>query len=233
MKLAELSWRKFKKLEPEVALIPTGSTEQHGPHAPFMTDSLIAEEIARSSSEETNSLLLPPMKVGVSGEHRNFPGTLYLSPETFRKQLEETVLSAHESGIEKFVVVNGHGGNISSIKEVCKKLYHKHGVKALEWTWFNAISAREMGHAGALETSLVQYLREDLINEPLNKGADSWGRSFHGTRIAYDTSKFTRDGVVGDPREGSAKKGEEIFNKSTEKLSSLIRELSEQDKNLF
>ncbi len=233
MKLGELSWRKFEEEKPEVALLPTGSTEQHGPHAPLLTDSLIAEKIAEGAAGETGALILPPIRVGVSREHGNFPGTLYLSPETFRRQLRETVISAHGSGLEKFVVVNGHGGNISPIKEACSTLYHDEDIKALEWTWFKAISARGMGHAGELETSLILYLREELITEPINKGAESWGRSCHGSRMDYDTSKFTEDGVVGDPRQSSAKKGEELFKKSIKKLSKLIEELVNPDSGLF
>ncbi len=225
MKIGEISWTDFQEATPSCALLPTGSTEQHGPHGPMATDTIIAEAIAARAAEETETLLLPTIDVGVSREHANFPGSLYLHPEVFRAQLKEIILSAHNSGIDKFVIVNGHGGNVSSIQEVCKTLYYDHDVRAIEWTWFNAISAPEMGHTGKLETSLIMYLREELVGEPIEKGAESWGHSLHGARWAYDTKEFSESGVVGDPTEASREKGEELFDKSTEKLIKLIKSM--------
>lgn len=227
MKIGEISWTNFQKASPSLALIPTGSTEQHGPHGPIATDTIIAEAIAERAAEETETLLLPTIDVGVSREHSSFPGTLSLPPEVFRAQLREIILSASDSGIEKFVVVNGHGGNVSSIREICKDLYHDHGLEAIEWTWFNAISPREMGHAGKLETSLIMYLREELVGKPIERGSGSWGHSLHGARWDYDTKEFSENGVVGNPSEASREKGEDLFNKSTEKLIKLIKSMRE------
>jgi len=225
MKLGEMSWKDFKNREPKTAVIPTGSTEQHGPHGPLKTDTLIAEAMAEKAAEETDTLLLPSINVGVSREHLSFPGTLSLSPDTFRSQLTDTILSAHESGVEKFVVVNGHGGNVRYIREVCENMYHDQDVFALEWTWFDAINASGMGHAGELETSLLLYLNEDLLGEPKEAGDASWGKKMHGVTFDYDTGVFTQDGVVGDPKKASAQKGKDIFEESTEKLSDLLKAL--------
>ncbi|MFB6291025.1 MAG: creatininase family protein [Candidatus Bipolaricaulia bacterium] len=225
MKIGEISWTDFQKTSPSIALLPTGSTEQHGPHAPMATDVIIAEAIAERAAEETETLLLPTIDIGVSQEHSNFPGSLSLPPEVFRAQLREIILSASDSGIEKFVVVNGHGGNVSSIQEVCRDLYHNQDVKAIEWTWFNAISSREMGHAGKLETSLIMHLREELVGKPIEKGSGSWGQSLHGARWDYDVKEFSENGVVGNPTEASGQKGEELFDKSTEKLINLIKSI--------
>ena len=225
MRIGEISWRKFEQKAPSIALLPTGSTEQHGPHGPMATDIIIAESIAVRAAEITETISLPPINIGVSQEHASFPGTLYLSPEVFRTQLRETILSAYETGIEKFVVVNGHGGNVSSIKEVCKYLYLDHDVKAIEWTWFNTISSGPMGHAGEMETSLIMYLQEELIDgENVESGARSWGQNFHRTRIAYDTREFTENGVVGDPTKATRERGKELFDESTEQLVSLIED---------
>lgn len=225
MKLGEMNWKDFKDREPKTAVIPSGSTEQHGPHGPLKTDSLIAEAMAEKATEETDTLLLPSINVGVSREHSSFPGTLTLSPDTFRSQLTDIILSAHESGVEKFVVVNGHGGNVRYIREVCENLYHDEELLALEWTWFDAINARGMGHAGELETSLLLYLQEDLLGEPRTSGDTSWGKKTHGATFDYDTGVFTEDGVVGDPKQASAEKGKKIFEESTRKLSDLLKAL--------
>lgn len=229
MNLEEMSWTDVEEQEPKVALLPTGSTEQHGPHCPLKTDSLIAKEIAKHVADKADILLLPSITVGVSREHSKFPGTLYLSPETFRRQISEIILSAQGSGLRKFVIVNGHGGNVFSIQEICKTLYHKHGVLTLEWTWFNAISAKNMGHAGELETSLVKFLKPELISGPIERGSDSWGRRFHGTRVAYDTSNFTRQGVVGNPTKATRENGKKLFDKATGKLLKLIKAIQNEE----
>ena len=233
MKIGEVSWTDFKQKGFSLALVPTGSTEQHGPHGPMATDTIIAEAIAARSAEATETILLPAINVGVSREHGKFPGSLYLPPDVFRDQLRETILSAYNSGIDKFVVVNGHGGNIASVQEVCKGLYHDREVKAIEWTWFNAISSGPMGHAGELETSFIMYLREELITNPLEKGASSWGKRIHGTRIAYDTSKFTKNGIVGDPTKATKERGEKLFEESTEKLIDLIEDFKNSEGTFF
>jgi len=161
----------------------------------------------------------------VSREHSSFPGTLSLSPDTFRGQLTDTILSAHDSGVEKFVVVNGHGGNVRYIREVCENLYHDHDILALEWTWFDAINASDMGHAGKLETSLIKYLNPGLLGDSLEPGSRNWGKSFHGSRIDYNTESFTSEGVVGNPDEATREKGEQLFGQATEKLSELLMDL--------
>lgn len=229
MKLQDMTWTDFKESDKTVGLIPTGSTEQHGPHGPFATDLIIAEEIANGAAENSEAIILPSIPVGVSKEHKDFQGSLYVTPGTFRRQLEEIILSASESGIENFVVVNGHGGNISAIYEVCKKLYIEYTTIALEWTWFNAISAKNMGHAGELETSLLLYLRPELVKEPREPGTETWGHRFHGTRVDYLTSSFAENGVVGDPTKASKEWGRSLFKKSTAKLENLIQDLANQD----
>ncbi len=225
MKLGEMNWKDYKDREPKTAVIPTGSTEQHGPHGPLQTDTLIAEAMAEKATEETDTLLLPSISIGVSREHSSFPGTLSLSPDTFRSQLTDILLSAHESGVEKFVVVNGHGGNVRYIREVCENLYHERDILALEWTWFDAVNASDMGHAGKLETSLIKYLNPDLLGDSFQPGSNSWGKNFHGSRIAYNTKSFTKEGVVGNPAEATREKGKKLFKRATKKLSELLTDL--------
>lgn len=225
MNLEEMTWKEVERGDNTVGLIPTGSTEQHGPHGPLGTDTIIAKEIAQSAANRTEALVLPAISVGISEEHRDFEGSLYISPDTFRKQLTEIILSAKSSGITKCVVVNGHGGNIAAIKEVCKNLYLEYTTIVLHWTWFDAISAKNMGHAGELETSLIKYLKPELIKEPLETGAENWGHKLHGSKFDYLTSSFTKNGVVGDPTKASKKKGKKLFSQATNKLTNLIEDL--------
>lgn len=223
MELENITRKELKNKDPEVALLPIGSTEQHGPHAPYKTDSLIATEITTKASEKTNTLMLPTIKISVSREHSSFKGTLYVSPNTFISYLTDTLKSASEQGINKFIIVNGHGGNRGIIRTVCMNLYHDNNIFAIKWNWWDAIDA-DLGHAGELETSLLKYLNPELISKPLKKGKNTWGKSVHGSTVDYDTSKFSKNGVIGDPANATKEKGKKTFKKSVKELTELIKE---------
>ncbi|MDY6774823.1 MAG: creatininase family protein [Halobacteria archaeon] len=230
MEIGDLTWTDVRDRETgfDVALLPVGSTEQHGPHAPIRTDALVATELARRAAEEEETVCLPPVNVGVSEEHADFDGTLYVSPDTFRSYVRETLESAATHGFEKAVVVNGHGGNIEALQEVCESLTRDGVVFATEWTWWRSLDdGYDMGHAGGLETSLVKYLKPELVSDSdMTKGADSWGEFVSGSFVAYDTAEFSENGVVGDPTDSSAEKGKEVFETSLESLGELIDYLS-------
>lgn len=240
MKLEESSWTEINESEFEVALFPVGSTEQHGPHAPLCTDSLIAREIAREASERTDELCLPSLNIGISEEHRQFDGTLHVSPSTFRRFVSETLRSLYEHGIGKTVVVNGHGGNIDALDELCASIYRSEDFFATHWTWWESIDLSElgieerMGHAGALETSLVMHLRDELVDSERlemgrDEGSESWGKFVHGSSVGYDSADFSENGVVGDPTNASKEKGEKLFESSADELVSLVEWLRENN----
>ena len=129
MILEEITIQELKNLEPEIGILPVGSTEQHGKHAPYKTDSLIATEIAKTASEKTDTLLLPTVSVSISKEHSNFKGTLHVSQNTLQDYIEDIIKSASESSIEKFIIVSGHGGNRGFIRGTCLNLYHEHNIQ--------------------------------------------------------------------------------------------------------
>ncbi|MFP4632713.1 MAG: creatininase family protein [Halobacteriota archaeon] len=223
MKIADVSTTELRDADVDVALLPTGSTEGHGPHAPLGTDALIAESIALEAADsEAGAAVLPTLAVGVSEEHRAFDGTLYLSPDTFRDVVSETLESASR-WFDVAVVVNGHGGNVPALREVCARLTRDDVLFATEWTWWRALERDDMGHAGRLESSLVDYL-VGLRSEPVD-GVDSWGRHVESSQVAYDSDEFTESGVVGPASEASSEEGEELFDDAVESLSRLVEEV--------
>lgn len=224
MNLEEMAWTELRDSPASVALLPTGSTEQHGPHAPLGTDSLAAESIAQAAAEDTDAAVcLPTVPVGVSEEHRGFDGTLYVSPDVFRSYVRETLESASR-WFDVAVAVNGHGGNVPALQEVCARLTRDGSLHAVEWTWWRALDRDDMGHAGKLESSMVQHLAE-LRGEP-EDGAESWGRYRESSATAYDVDEWTEDGVVGEASEASEELGEELFGSAVESLERLVEELA-------
>jgi creatinine amidohydrolase len=117
--LADLSWPEVRDIRDrvELVLIPIGSNEQHGPNLALRMDITAAAEFCRRASARLAPRLLvaPPVPWGVSLHHMNFPGTITLAPDTFVEVLVEVIQSLFQHGFERFLIVNGHGGNVAAM----------------------------------------------------------------------------------------------------------------------
>lgn len=114
MKLAEMTWKDVQAFSRDaVVVIPTGSLEQHGPHLPLFTDSLLATFVAEAVERKLPDqlLLTPTLWLGASGHHLAFAGTLSASFEAYQEAILSTVRSLAQHGFWKFYLLNGHGGN--------------------------------------------------------------------------------------------------------------------------
>ncbi|WP_101295453.1 creatininase family protein [Halegenticoccus soli] len=238
MRLSELTWTDVADLDADLALLPVGSTEQHGPHAPLGTDTLNAVAVAEAAAEayEDEVVVAPAIPVAVAEEHRQFPGTLWVTPETFRSYVRETVASLADHGLERVVVVNGHGGNVDALREVTGTITRRDDAYAVSFTWFEAVGEHKtlMGHGGALETAMLRHaapelVREDQIEEARAGASDGWGDWVSGVNLAHDSAEFTDNGVVGDPAEGDAALGAELLELAADALCALLAAVAERD----
>ena len=140
--LSNMSWmeaeQKFSKTQ--LAIIPIGAVEQHGPHLGLGADWIQAWKIAEKVGEKTDALVLPVVPYGVSGHHRDFVGTLFLKPDTLQKVVSEILDCLNHYGIRKVVFINGHGGNLQAISEAAKEARVQHGmVCAIVQWWLSLI----------------------------------------------------------------------------------------------
>jgi len=238
MHLSEVSWTDADASGADLALLPVGSTEQHGPHAPLGTDALAAEAVATEGADRYDGevIVTPTIPVGVAREHRHFAGTLWVSEDTFRAYVRETVASLASHGWDRVVVVNGHGGNVAPLRETCARLTRDGVAYAVPFTWFDAVALADvpaldedvrMGHGGPLETSLVRAIDPELVAtdrfEAASAGAaDGWGEWQSGTNLAYDSAEFTDSGVVGDPGQSSEAAGQQLLDAAGEALADLL-----------
>ena len=193
MRLSEVAWTDVRDADVDVAFLPVGSTEQHGPHAPLGTDALNAGAVAAAGADAYEAgesggadgsadadragrddvrgevAVAPPVSVGVAEEHRAFDGTMWVSPETFRAYVRESAESLVSHGIDRVVFVNGHGGNVEALAEVARRFSRDdaHAGYGVAFTWFEAVGehASDMGHAGPLETALLRATNPDLVRE--------------------------------------------------------------------
>ncbi|SFB72940.1 creatinine amidohydrolase [Halobiforma haloterrestris] len=231
----------------DVAVLPTGSTEQHGPALPLGMDHMAARAFARTAVERTNdsddgatAVALPTVPVGVSVHHRQFDGTLYVSEETFERYVAETLSSLAEHGLEKAVVVNGHGGNGAALRRAARRLRDDHTAFAPPWNWWDAVDDladdlfdEEGGHADAMESSLLWHLREDLVVpdelEAAEEGAsEDWGETVQGAPTGFDTIDFSESGAVGRPTQADPEKGRQLFETGCDRLVTLLDWLAER-----
>jgi len=237
MHLREATSADAEAVDTDLALLPVGSTEQHGPHAPLGTDSLTAETVADAGADAYDGAVVvaPPIHVGVAEEHRDFSGTLWVSEDTFREYVRETVASLAHHGWDRVVIVNGHGGNVDALRELCGRLSRDGEAYAVSFTWFDAVSDPEMGHGGPVETRLLRQSHPDLVHEDrldaaAAGAAEGWGEWVSGVNLAYDTAEFSENGVVGDPRESGADRGEKLVDEARAALVELLEAVATRER---
>ncbi|RLI07735.1 creatininase family protein [Candidatus Bathyarchaeota archaeon] len=206
VQLANMSWTDAEALfkETDVALLPVGSTEQHGPHNPLGTDHLVAAALSRRVGDRTGVPVLPVIPVGVSEHHRQFTGTLWVPPSVFREYMKAVALSVASHGVRKILFVNGHGGNTAALVEVAGELRRRHGIFAAVVSAFPPILG---GHAGADETSVNLYFHGHLVR--MERAVDTVQKESLGplkmeglnrigpARFPWDTIDLTETGVLG------------------------------------
>jgi len=195
MELSRMSWAEARNRlgEARVALLPVGSTEQHGPHLPLGTDHLTAAEVARRASARGGWLVLPTVPVGVSEHHRQFWGTLWVEPSLLRDYVLGIARSLGTHGVRRMVFVNGHGGNTSALDEAARTLRGE-GIFSFVFSWWRAIpeaiaAVIETGgsHAGEMETSAVLAFAPELVDttrygDAIAGAARSGGSASTGSR---------------------------------------------------
>ena len=242
MELSAATWPEIRDCESDLAVLPVGSTEQHGPHAPLGTDTLTATAVAEAGVAAYREQagedvpIAPPIPVGVAAEHRAFDGTLWVSPDTFRAYIRETVASLAHHGFDRVVIVNGHGGNTDALREVTGTISREDAAYTVAFTWFDSIDTEEeMGHGGPVETSLISHLdraaiREDELPAAREEASDGWGEWVAGVNLAHDSDAFSDNGVVGDPTDATAELGERLLTRSGNALGEVLVAVDGRDR---
>ena len=238
MRLAQHSWTDIDALETDLAVVPVGSTEQHGPHGPLGTDTLTARAVADAGVEAFDGrvVVTPAIPVGVAEEHRQFTGTLWVSPDTLRAYVRDVVESLASHGFDRVVLVNGHGGNVDALREVAGSLSRHGDAYTVPFTWFDSVDAdkSQMGHAGPFETSVLlathpEFVADDRFEEARDGASDGWGEWEHGVNLAFDSATFSENGTVGDPTRASRDQGEKLLDSAAEALAAVLDVVAERD----
>lgn len=210
-------------------IIPLGSTEQHGPHLPVSTDTIIAEYFANQLTKKIPSYSLSGIPSGVSFEHRPF-FNISISNDLLSELLTQICVSLGENGFNQIIIINGHRGNMGVVQYIPQKVERINSkVKVFGINYWHLIE-REFDHGGFVETSLMLAIAPKLVQMHKAKSGYLNKKMLHSTYTTFlsNTSSFkiTRNGVVGDPRKATKEEGNKIISIT---IKNLVRTLKELD----
>lgn len=248
--LAELTWPEAQKRfkEVDIALLPVGSVEQHGPHLPLDTDAFeadyLAKEVAKACSDP-KPLVFPVVSYGISYHHEDFIGTISISNNTLSSLVYEIGMSAARNGITKLIILNGHGGNTPALKFAAQMINRDARI-------FTTVDTGETSdtdlaalcetandvHAGEIETSTTLATRPHLVQM---KNAKKFVPQFSIQYLNFSakrsvewyarTSKISPQGVLGDPTKATKEKGEKMWQVMIKNLVELVENLKNMSLN--
>lgn len=213
---AMLGDRVWTEIDNPIVVVPVGSCEQHGPHLPLATDTMIATELARDLvARRDDCVLAPPLTVTASGEHQGFAGTLSIGTEVMAGVVIELARSADwAAGI---VFVNGHGGNVSAMQRAADVFEHERREVLI---WWPTLPDGDP-HAGHTETSLMLALAPDQVRfdhavpGPIPSMVDL---------LTNGVLPLSPSGVLGDPTAATADHGWQLFEQLTQHLDDSVAE---------
>ena len=247
-----MTWPEVEAIDKRNALVvlPLGATEQHGPHLPLYTDTLISSGVLKRAmdrlSEEKPVYMLSPITISKSNEHRGFPGTLWIGAKTLYDVLFEVGRSVHESGFRKLCFFNGHGGNLGILQAVTRDLRDEYDLLTFVGDASSYLDAPslpegvdprelELGiHANFFETAMVKAMHPDLVHDEL--AAPSFP-DLPDTKIGMSgpayaqwiTKDWSKSGVFGDPTHVSKEIADDYLECSIQGTMQFIIEMLEYE----
>ncbi len=235
-----------------LVVLPIGSTEQHGPHLPVGTDTLIVEAVVEGTTQQLGDvecLFLPTLWVSKSNEHSAFAGTITFARDTLCRVVEDIAESVARAGFRRLVFLNAHGGNAGLLDVLGRDLRQSTGLLLFDlelWSFYTAQTLSEGAlpvldiHAGYFETSVMLACYPSLVGERFGGGLGSdrergkIAASFDGfcyltpdgksASVPWLTGDYTDDGVMGDPGQARAEAGRREYDRLVGIVCAVLRE---------
>ncbi len=252
--MEEMSWEEIEETIKEgkkTVLVYCGAIEQHGPHLPTVTDTLLGYAVGQRGAKKLgDALVAPVIRPGLSDHHIDFPGTLSLSFETFHRLVEDVCISLSRHGFKNIVLISSHGGNNDALKAIAPGISKK--VSGKSTVFFLISDARshhdtmekfrkdmnatlgEMGaHSGLSETSMVLAVRGELVD--MKRARDGLSEdSFYLPEnvlvsqmdaFIHGIKSQIDNGILGDPRRAKADLGERLLESIASEQAAQIQKI--------
>ncbi|MCC6394670.1 MAG: creatininase family protein [Bryobacterales bacterium] len=245
----EFTWPEIREAVAgnRVAVIPVGTIEQHGPHLPLATDVLTSTEMSRRAVERIpeEAILLPSVFYAFNEHHMDFPGTIAVEGDTFIRYVTDIGKSLAHHGFRKILLVNGHGSNVPFLDIVARNITNATASICAMVPWWNLVpkallqEIREsefpggMAHGCELETSVILYVRGDLVRMDKAQKDIHFQKSEYiywdlqgGSPVFFQEwfSRYSKTGTVGDPTKATVEKGRRVTEAVIGNLIGLIRD---------
>ena len=240
----------IEKISPRSIFIqPLGAIEQHGPHLPLSTDSVVATAVAEAAvdqyGDEVDAWLLPTLEYTKSNEHAWSPGTIWLSVTTLLAVLDDIARCVATTPAKRLVFLNGHGGNSALANVANREIRLKHGLMTFlahpgvppDQGGVSPASELGMGvHGGTDETSIMLHLAPELVRMELAErrvpekiALNQYVR--FGGRVSFGwlSNDFFPDGYIGDPTPATAELGATLFQGAVRGFGEALREIAAFD----
>lgn len=254
MLFANLNYPSIRALiEDVVVVLPLGATEQHGPHMAVSTDTDIVTHLAgmAEASLPDRILLCPALPYGSSHHHLSFSGTISIHPALYTQVIVDIVGTLLQNGFRRIVLLNGHGGNITPVKQALAILSADFDETtpvniALVTYWELAgkpfageapMESPALSHACEYETSMMLHLFPDKVSmekaaraqRPPSNGYIPWedDEPYRGVTLFKQTAYISSNGSSGEPQKATAEKGAHLIGKATEALVTFLRAFGE------
>ena len=210
--------------DPELAILPVGSVEQHGPHLPVMTDWAIAAELGRAVAEKMNAFLLPALPISTCREQMGKKGSVWMEPVTFYQMMTDIILSLKTQGFKKVGILQCHGGIFIMtplVRDLNAKFNPELMVANVDPCTFWPVLYREgiietdtELHAGEVETSQMLAIAPETVH--MDRAVD-FVPAISRPYLSYGSIfRASPTGVWGEPSKASAEKGRRVFARSAE-----------------
>ena len=258
---ADLSTQDFARLIASgqavqtIAVLPVAAIEQHGPHLPLSVDTVLVDGVVAAAlphlAPDLKVLFLPTQAVGLSPEHARFPGTLTLKAETILRLWTDLGESVAAAGIQKLLLFNSHGGNVSVMDIVARDLRARLNMLVYSVSWFNLPLRDAQGgdvnalfgaeehrfgiHAGDIETSMMLALSPSKVDmtQAQNFASTSQVRAQQfdilgngkSAKFGWQMQDYNPAGAVGNAAAATADKGRAVVEAAGRSLAQLLAEM--------
>jgi creatinine amidohydrolase len=219
----------------DVAVLPVGSFEQHGDHLPLLTDTIVACAIAQAAATAYDLMLLPPVTISCSQEHTGWADSVSIRSSTLACVVRDVAESLGRSGVDRLVVVNGHGGNyvLSNVVQEANVGGRRMALYPRRQDWETArqhagliSSGHDDMHAGEIETSLLLHLCPELVRDGYQ---DADHLAERPDLLTLGLRGYTKTGVVGQPSLATASKGRAVLDSLAASFASTLAVLRHRE----